>query len=344
MEKNQIARSAPIRNDDIEYSDRPNSTKADTTGIVPNVGLFVPAARKVLPDPLDAVLKKLHLDRSALTVEACESLCMSAPQILGTNYQPRLEDQDDRASVVSTSSDYQDSVFSVESSETSATAFSRNSGFSVEQTQSATRVFVSILQEDDVLKPLYEFARNNTRIRLKRLRRHIRAVVKAYAENLKEEANDHLGFSAFRLVHTRARYAAQCIASEEDIYRHSQNLVNDRTRTSKDAEDSSEEETAERTVDETDFGDLKSFRMFLTGSNAFVALREQTHAFYTTNSKTPQYRPTIGSLKLAPDVTSDSQIPQSIQHPHKEIHPSEKYRKNNKLKPPIATRSNIKYT
>jgi hypothetical protein len=245
------------------------------------------------------------LDVTQKASEEIEKKAYQTPEQAASPFpeqQAKSEDQQDDASTASTTSNSQDSVFSEESIETSITAFSKSSGFSDEQIQSATRAFVSILQEDEVLMPLYESARYNTRIEPKRLRRHIRRAIKAYAENLKEEANDHLEFSASLLVRAKARYAAQYIVSEEGRYGQSQNLVNDRNRASKDAEDSSDEETTERTVDETDFGDLKAFRMFLTGSNAFVALREQTHAFCTKSSK------------------------------------------NNRLKPPIATRSSIKRT
>jgi hypothetical protein len=48
----------------------------------PGKGLCISPIRQSQPDPLDAVLRKLNLNRNALTPEACESLRISAPQIL----------------------------------------------------------------------------------------------------------------------------------------------------------------------------------------------------------------------------------------------------------------------
>jgi hypothetical protein len=248
------------------------------------------------------------------------------------------------ASTVSAISESMDSVFSAESLETSATAFSRDSGFSVEQIQSATRVFVSILQEDGVLMPLYKPARENSRIGPKRLRRYICEAVKIYAENLKEEANDHLEFAASRLVHAKARYAARCIASGEESYKYSQDSVNDRNRATRNSEDSSEEETAERPVEEAEFRDLKAFRLFLTESDAYMILQAQIQAICTKNSMSSHNGPVIRDLKLATGATRNSQPPQSIRNPGEELLSDERFCQGKELKPIPATRSNIQRT
>ena len=128
---------------------------------------------------------------------------------LGTS---TVDDEDN----MSTTSTTLGSVFSTDTLATSITAFSKESGFSIEKIQTATRVFVSIIQDDELLAPLYESARNDIKIGPNRLRRHTRGALKAFAENLKEEADDHLQFQASRLVHARARYAARCVGSGDN--------------------------------------------------------------------------------------------------------------------------------
>jgi hypothetical protein len=211
-----------------------------------------------------------------------------------------LKDQDDSASDTSTTSDTRDSVFSVESLGTSATVLSKQGGFSPEQIQSATRVFISILQDDELLAPLYEVARNNTKIGSNRLRRHIRGALKAYAENLKEEANDHLEFQASRLVDARAGYAARCIASGKDQHHRPPIPGRARDQASENFEDSSEEEAMERPVEVTDLGDLQAFRVFLTKSDAYATLQLDLHAFFTKFPITSQNTSALHQPKLVP--------------------------------------------
>jgi len=188
---------------------------------------------------------------------------------------------------ISTASTYVDSVSSKHSVATSATAFSVGSGFSFEQIKSATQLFVSILQNDELLAPLYESARRNSRVGSNRLRRHIRGAIKRFAEHLREEANDDLQHAASRLVQAKAHYAAQFIASGEGKKDQLPSPKEPHDQTSNDLGDSSEEETADWPVDHTVLEDLEAFHLFLTGSGAYTTLQADIHAFCTRKSISP---------------------------------------------------------
>jgi hypothetical protein len=101
------------------------------------------------------------------------------------------EDGSDKMSIASAT---RDSVFSTESFVNLATDFSKAGGFSTALILGATQVFVSLLQEDEVLVPLYKSARNNPQIGSKLLLRKLREIIKIFASNLKCEAKDHLDF------------------------------------------------------------------------------------------------------------------------------------------------------
>ena len=199
---------------------------------------------------------------------------------------------------ISTASASLDSVSSTDTLATSATAFSIGSRFSIEQIQNATQLFVSILQNDELLAPLYESARNNIRIGPQKLRRHVRGAIKTFAEQLEEEASDYLQHAASRLVQARAHYAARFIASGEDRKDHSPASGEPSDQISNDLEDSSEEETAERPADHTGLEDLQAFHLFLTGSDAYTTLQADIHAFCTKNSNPPSQMPIIDDLEL----------------------------------------------
>ena len=237
------------------------------------------------------------------SVEAADSLLADLKK-----RQKILEDTDDGASIISTTSDSLDSVFSVESSDTLATALTRESGFSDEQIQRAIRIFVLTLQNDELLAPLYEHARNDTRIGPNRLRRHIRGAIKAFAERLREEANDYLQHAASRLVQAKANYAARCIASGDDRLVRSPGSGEPLHLSIHDLEDSSEEETVERQVEHTGLEDLYAFRLFLTDSDAYTTLRADILAFCTKQSTSPKSLPAVEKSKLLPSVMPKNEM------------------------------------
>lgn len=215
-----------------------------------------------------------------------------------------LDDEDEDSSVASTAP-VSLSTFA-ESVETGATALSRGSQFTVEQIQSATRIFISILQEDQLLIPLYESARNDTRIGPNRLRRHIHKSLKAFAEQLKGEANDQFQFAACLLVQAKANYAARCISGGEDIYHHPPASGHQRDQESKDLVDSSEEETIERSDGISELGNLRTFYLFLGNSDAYATLQARIHAFCTKEFKASSYRPITVELDWTPPTTGNS--------------------------------------
>jgi len=185
-------------------------------------------------------------------------------------------DHDESMSMASAS---QESVFSKLSLQTWPTIHSEHTGFSVAQIHNATRVFVSVLHQGDFLVPLYETGRKSTRIGTKRLRRKLRERIKAFADNLQEEAKDHVEFAASRLVRVKARYAAQCLATS-----HSLDWKDMPGRTSRHellnvAEETSDEEIEEQKLNEREYVDLNAFHLFLTESAALVTLRADMQVF-----------------------------------------------------------------
>jgi hypothetical protein len=191
-------------------------------------------------------------------------------------------DHDDGISMASTS---QESVFSKLSLQTLATTYFEQTGFSVAQIHNATRIFVSVLQDDEFLVPLYEMAHKSARIGTKRLRRKLRERVKVFADNLQDEARDHLEFAACRLVRLKARFAAQYIVAHHDLDRKCLPEQTNQHETSKAAEDTSDEELQEQPLNEREFVDLSAFHMFLTESAALATLRAEMQAFCAMEEK-----------------------------------------------------------
>ena len=247
------------RHPSVKNTDRARLKKRDP--LVENTN----QARLKKRDPLGETTNQVRLEKQYPSLDDTD--------------RARLENRDDTVSTVSIRSQSMDSIFSTESRETSATELSKESGFSIEQIESATRVFFSILQNDELLAPLYEPAQKNADIGPNRLRRHARRALKTFAENLELESDDHFEFQASQLVHAKARYAARYIAYGEDISHQPYASGFQRGQASKDLEDSSEDEMDERSVQGTELRDLKAFRRFLTESDAYTTLRENIRAF-----------------------------------------------------------------
>jgi len=338
-ERTILARTtaAPAPREDPTQLQQRNRPSSDVDATVPVCDMAVSRDSLVITSPTTNVVEGFdhQISGSALTEEHEPLPRSTQNESRGIGYE-----WDQKSKV----SDTSDSIFSIESSETSATAISMDSGFTVAQIQNATKAFISILVDDDILAPLYENARNDIKIGPKRLRRHIREAVKIYAENLEEEAGDRLEFAACRLVQTKAGHAARYIASGWDGYNQPEESVNDRSRVPGNLEDSSEEESVERPVRETQFRDLEAFRRFLTESNAYTILRAQIQAFCT---KTPtallSVRP-IGELKSPTDATSHSQVLQYVQYPYEESSSNRYYHKDREVGLIPATENSTKLT
>jgi hypothetical protein len=190
-----------------------------------------------------------------------------------------VEDVIDGSSTITTTPDPIRSVFSTESSMTLIKVFSRRgiSEISRKQLQIATRVFVSVIQSDQVLGPIYESGRNDPTLEPKILRGYVFETLISYARNLRNEAKDHLEVIASNLVLDQVSHAARCIS---DDYKWTHGLTED-------ADDSSDDEVQGQSVDERQFNDdLDAFRLFLTQSNAFATLRTETQSSYL-------FRPTV---------------------------------------------------
>ncbi|CAN9142311.1 unnamed protein product [Alternaria sp. RS040] len=187
--------------------------------------------------------------------------------------KPSVEDVIDGSSTIFTTSDPMKSMFSAESPATSMTIFSRwteSRNFS-KQLQAATRVFVSVIQSDQVLGPIYESGRNDPTLEPRTLRGYLFETLITYARNLRNEAKNHPELIASKLVFNQASHAARCITGD---YKWTHGPTED-------ADDSSDYEVQGQPIDERQFNDdLDAFRLFLTQSNAFVTLRDETQLFY----------------------------------------------------------------
>jgi hypothetical protein len=210
--------------------------------------------------------------------------------------EPGVEDAIDGSSTISTTPDPMGSLFSAESSRTSMGGFS---GWSMssrvlrKQLQIATRVFVSVIQSDQVLGPIYESGRNDPTLEPRKLRGYVFETLISYAHNLKKEAKDHLEFIASHLVLSQASDAARCVSGD---YKWTHGPTED-------ADDSSDDEVQEQPVDERQFNDdLDAFRSFLTQSNAFATLRDKTQLFYP-------FQPII-TVTESPETLVGEDIPQ----------------------------------
>ncbi|KAF2275962.1 uncharacterized protein EI97DRAFT_61766 [Westerdykella ornata] len=199
---------------------------------------------------------------------------------VGPSYPERtLTHSDDEADSIFSS--YADSIFSIQSLETSATALSKASGYSTTQIATATRELVVIFHTDPMLVPLYRSALDNPSIGAERLQRNLRRLFKCYAKSLEEEAGDMLEHLASKLVSTKARYLAQSIVEK---FNRADRLPNVSptvvaVESSDDDDEDEDEERGRQPVNEDAFDDLVLFRDFLTTSRAFHTLRCQIANF-----------------------------------------------------------------
>ncbi|KAH8635951.1 hypothetical protein IG631_07785 [Alternaria alternata] len=183
-----------------------------------------------------------------------------------------LEDLLDGSSTISTTSDPMESVFSAESSGTSMTVSFRDYTIvlSRELVEAVARVFVSVIQSDQVLGPIYESLRNDTAVLPRKLRRDIYPTLLAYAQNLENEAENRLEYIASSIVRTGAGHAARCVSGD---YKFTHGPT-------KDADDSSDEVQEQPVHERQSDDDLNAFRLFLIQSNAFATLRTETQSLY----------------------------------------------------------------
>ncbi|CAN9095257.1 unnamed protein product [Alternaria alternata] len=148
------------------------------------------------------------------------------------------------------------------------------------QQQSATRVFVSVLLEDQVLMSLYEYARNRSDITASQLHRHIQMSMKMFAGNLSKEARGFVDISPSSLDYLANR-AAEYLASRVGN-------LDAQTRTMF-AENNADDESRERSIHRPRFVNLYDLRSLLTHSNAIRVLRAEANAFCKADSTPPDH-------------------------------------------------------
>jgi hypothetical protein len=195
----------------------------------------------------------------------------------GSNTSASYAESTSSSYAASTSCSYARSVFSTTSLASSATDLSKNSGYSAIQIARATKELVLVLQDDKDLVPLYKRAIDDVVIGPAKLERNLHRFFRAYANHLGDLAGDRLEYLASRLVRLKARHVARSIMDKycterEATHRQESNSMQEH-------EQSSDEETEQYPVDETEFDDLVSFRNFLVGSEAFGMLRAHILSF-----------------------------------------------------------------
>ncbi|KAG9189800.1 hypothetical protein G6011_06668 [Alternaria panax] len=169
------------------------------------------------------------------------------------------------------------SMFSVESLASSASDISGRSGYSAVQIATATKVLLSIFDEDKALMSLYKSAIENHNIGPEKLQRNLHRLFRAYAGFLENEATDRLEYLASQLVKMKSAFLAQSIVEKLQNGR-----VGAQSPRNKHNEESSEEDDDSidpRPVNEEAFEDLVIFREFLVESEAFRTFRGQLEAF-----------------------------------------------------------------
>jgi hypothetical protein len=191
---------------------------------------------------------------------------------------------------LSVASSEEGSVFSISSLASSATDLSKGSGYSAVQIATATRALLSIFRDDELLQPLYTIAIHGA-IGPRKFANAFRRLLKAFAERLKDEAQDRLDFLAARLVALKAREISEAIlelyqlgkAPELDEGEEREDAALDR-----EDQDSSDEDEQETNVDETIFEELTNVREFLVQSTAFKLLRTDLQYFVSSKRQSKQ--------------------------------------------------------
>jgi len=209
---------------------------------------------------------------------------------------PTLDDEHN----VSSPSKFHNSLYHENAPGNSRERFSKDSRFSSNQRESATQILISILSEDELLKPLYLALGIHTRSLDLGLSMGLRRALETFAENLHVEANNHLQFQAYRLTRANARRVAEHFAGSST--RNVGNardrsvsaiLMNFRRRTSTIRKGIVEDKTVESQLIDADSRDPRAIRLFLTESSAYTTLQVAMHAVYMKRLATIQKRASL---------------------------------------------------
>jgi len=198
-------------------------------------------------------------------------------------------DHDDNVSVTSSN---EGPVFSVASLASSATDLSKGSGYSAVQIATATRELLSIFRDDNILQPLYTTAIHGI-VGPRKFANTFRRLLKAFADRLKDEAQDRLDFLAARLVALKAREISEAMLERYQLGKAPELDVPEGGESAFTLPDDSsdEDEHEETNVDETIFEELTNIREFLIQSAAFKLLQADLQNYLS--SKRQPKKPSI---------------------------------------------------
>jgi len=152
--------------------------------------------------------------------------------------------------------------------ETSTTRISKDGRFTTNDTESATRVLISILSEDELFRPLHMAVAIHTRVLDPELSKDVRRALEKFTEDLHAEANDHLECQAWRFVDVDAAEVAACF-----FVNASRGTITVRARIV-------EDKTVELSLVHADPWDSRALRLFVTESSAYTTLQVGIHAAY----------------------------------------------------------------
>ncbi|KAI4703158.1 hypothetical protein J4E81_002035 [Alternaria sp. BMP 2799] len=257
------------------------------------------------PDLTEDIIEDVSSDSSYSTDSEAEDRLGKSEAVQymnprGSEYSIN-RDYDDNMSVTSSN---EGSVFSISSLASSATDLSKGSGYSATQIATATRELLSIFRDDSALQPLYAKAIHGA-IGPRKFVNAFRRLLKAFADRLKDEAQDRLDFLAARLVALKAREISEAIL---EIYQLGKAPELDVPEQKESAftlpDDSSDEDEHEETnVDENIFEELTNIREFLIQSAAFKLLQADLQGYLS--SKRRSKKP---SIERQADLDSEEEM------------------------------------
>jgi hypothetical protein len=229
------------------------------------------------------------------------------------------DDESDGASVAS----LVDSIFSEASLHSAATGLSVASGYSAAQIETATRELLHIFLEDQALVCLYAVAIERVDIGPARLRRNIGRLMKAFARDLRSEAEQELEILAARLVSAKRSYVAQAIIDRYEVRPSLQSVshaqspprIHQREDSSDEEGEEADEEKTEEAVDEDLIEDLLAFRQFLAAGEAFANFRSKLEAFVLPKSTEVRTETIAEDLPSGQEATSSSGTGLSMRAP-----------------------------
>jgi hypothetical protein len=224
------------------------------------------------------------------------------------------QNQDDMSDGRSVNSDVE-SIFSAGFAQSVTSGLSAASGFSTMQIETATKELLHVFLEDQALASFYTAAIEHPGIGPTRLQRNIERLLKAFARDLRSEAEQELEKLASRLVSAKCSYVAQAIIDRYEV-RPSLDLAlvswlppitHQREDSSDEDEEEADEGRTDEPVDEDLIEDLFAFRRILAGDEAFAKFRRRLEAFVSPKSMEVKTDLTTDELSLHKGVIPSSE-------------------------------------